>query len=372
MRPAFSSTKQAAAFAFLLLFLLAAPWLSAKKIIPPPTPGYSGESIKWEYFAWVQKFIFEETNDIDIAFVGSSHMQHGIDTPYVQQKLDERLGHPTVVRSICWAGAGFDSLYFFTRDLLEHRHVKTLVFYDESSGKAANDVHQFLTHWFRFQDERGVLSGLPFRNQVTYYFASVIGMPRNLLELFTPNLPRNTNSIRLNNHFLEKGAIEPETRLGTMSTRLCFDPITGEIGTSFIPFTPPTQVSPTDLRIYSPETAADFVFSNQPLPAFQTYFARQFGLLVKKHGCKLVLLHLPVSAEKNTPVMTESSYWPDLLQVEVYMMGIPGKQLFAGLPETEIGHLYTDPVHLNENGQKYFTPLITPALLQFYESHFAR
>lgn len=372
MRPAFSSTKQAAAFAFLLLFLLAAPWLSAKKIIPPPKPSYSSESIKWEYFAWVQKFIFEETNDIDIAFVGSSHMEHGIDTPYVQQKLDERLGHPTVVRSICWAGAGFDGLYFFTRDLLEHRHVKTLVFYDETSGKTPNEVHPFATHWFRFREAGEVLSGLPVADQAKYYFASVIGMPRNLLELFTPNLARDTNSTRISNHFLEKAATEPETRLGSMSTRLGFDPITGEIGTPFTPYVPATKVASNDVRIYSPETASDFVFSNQPLPAFQTYFARQFGLMVKKHGCKLVLLHLPVSAERIAPAMIESRYWPDLLQTEVCVMGIPGKQLFAGVSETEIGRLYTDPVHLNENGQKYFTPLITPALLQFYESHFAR
>jgi hypothetical protein len=372
MRPAFSSTKQAAAFALLLLFLLAAPWLSAEKMLPQPKPGYSSESIRWEYFAWVQKFIFEETNDIDIAFVGSSHMEHGIDTPYVQQKLDERLGHPTVVRSICWAGSGFDSLYFFTKDLLDHRHVKTLVFYDECSGKTPNEVQQFVTHWFRFRENGGMLSGLPVADRATYYFASVIGMPRNLLELVTPNLLRDTNSTRISNHFWEKGAIDPATRLGCMSTRTCFDPITGEINTSFVPYVPPTKVTATDIRIYTPATASDFVFSNQPLPAFQTYFARQFGLLVKNHGCKLVLLHLPVYAEKTAPVMIESCYWPDLLQTDVCMMGVPGKQLFAGLSEPEIGQLYTDPVHLNENGQKYFTPLITPALLQFYESHFSR
>ncbi len=372
MRPAFSSTKQASAFVLLLLFFLAAPWLSAEKTLPQSKSAYSSESIRWEYFAWVEKFIFEETNDIDIAFVGSSHMEHGIDTPYVQQKLDERLGRQTVVRSICWAGAGFDGLYFFTKDLLEHRRVKTLVFYDESSGKTPNEVQQFAPHWFRFREEGGALSGLPLADQATYYFASVIGMPRNLLELLTPNLPRDTNSTRISNHFWEKGAIEPETRLGCMSTRTCFDPLTGEIDTPFTPYVPPTKMASTDIHIYTSKTASDFVFSNEPLPAFQTYFARQFGLLVKNHGCKLVLLHLPVYAEKTTPVMTESSYWPDLLQTEVCMMGIPGKQLFAGLSEPEVGRLYTDPVHLNENGQKYFTRLITPALLQFYESHFAR
>jgi hypothetical protein len=92
MRPAFDSTKQAAAFTLLLLFVLAAPWLSAKKLLPQSGPTYSSESIRWERNPWLQYYIYEETNDIDIALVGSSHMGFGIDTPYVQQKLNERLG----------------------------------------------------------------------------------------------------------------------------------------------------------------------------------------------------------------------------------------------------------------------------------------
>jgi hypothetical protein len=372
MCPAFDSTKQAAAFALLLLFLLAAPWLSAKKILPQPKPGYSRESIRWERFPWLQKFAFAETNDIDIAFVGSSHMEHDIDTPYVQQKLDERAGHQTVVRSFCWAGAGFDGLYYFTRDLLAHRQVKTLVFYDESSGRTPNEVQEFVTHWFRFREDGGILSGLPLADRATYYFASVIGMPRNLLALFTANLPRDPNRTPISDHFWEKGAIEPETTLGCMNTRLDYDPMTGEIGTPFAPYVPQTSVTQADVGIYQPAAASVFVFSEQPLPAIQTYFAGQFALLVKNHGCKLVLLHLPAYAERSAPVMVESRYWPDFLHTEVCMMGIPGEKLFGGLTDPEIGRLYSDPVHFNENGQKYFTSLITPALLQFYESRFNR
>src|SRR5580658_7362886 len=103
MRPAFSSTKQAAARALLLLFLLAAPWLAHKTFLPHREQTYSSQSIRFEKCPWAQKFIFEETNDIDIAFVGSSHLCAGIDTPYVQQKLSEQLGRPAVVRTIFFA-----------------------------------------------------------------------------------------------------------------------------------------------------------------------------------------------------------------------------------------------------------------------------
>src|SRR5580658_3012368 len=98
MPPAFDSTKQAAAFAGLLLLLLLAPWLAHKTFLPGREHTYSSESIRWEKFPWVQKFIYGETNDIDIAFIGSSHICDDIDTPYVQKKLDERLGRKTTVR----------------------------------------------------------------------------------------------------------------------------------------------------------------------------------------------------------------------------------------------------------------------------------
>jgi hypothetical protein len=50
------------------------------------------------------------------------------------------------------------------------------------------------------------------------------------------------------------------------------------------------------------------------------------------------------------------------------MIGIPGGRMFAGLTEEDAGRLYIDPVHLNENGQRYFTSLITPPLIDFYEA----
>jgi hypothetical protein len=37
-------------------------------------------------------------------------MTFDVDTPYVQAKLDERLGRQTVVRTIGWAWSGFDTL----------------------------------------------------------------------------------------------------------------------------------------------------------------------------------------------------------------------------------------------------------------------
>jgi hypothetical protein len=50
------------------------------------------------------------------------------------------------------------------------------------------------------------------------------------------------------------------------------------------------------------------------------------------------------------------------------MIGIPPATLFTGLTDEEIRKLYSDPVHLNENGQIFFTTVMTPILLKLYES----
>jgi hypothetical protein len=364
MRPAFSSTAQTVAFALLLLLLSLSPLLLGDRLLPPRDQGYASAGWDWGAYPWVRKQIFEETNDIDIAFIGSSRINWGIDTPYVQQQLDSQLGHKSVVRSICWGGAGFDGLYFIAKDLLAHRHVKTLVFYDETIGPHPNPK---APKWFRYGDDAVDLSSLPLKDKGIFYFAAMTGMPDNLMELAFPNLPEDTNS-QTGNYFEEHyRAANPETRLGSISGRVSYDIGLGQ-NTSFAPFFPSTGVAPSDVCVYDPANAPKFLFSTRPLPAWQAHFARLFGSLAKKYGCQLVLLHLPVKAENSDPLIRESRYWPDFLQTDVAMIGIPGQQLFAGLSGNDMKNLYGDEYHLNQNGQEYFTRLITPALLQVHEN----
>ena len=124
MRPAFSSTKSATAFALLLLILLLSPVLAGKKFLPPRESAYASQSWGSGPYPWIEDQIFTETNAIDIVFIGSSHIFNAINTPYVQAQLSARLGRPAVVRTIAWGGAGYDGLYFITRDLLAHHRVK--------------------------------------------------------------------------------------------------------------------------------------------------------------------------------------------------------------------------------------------------------
>ena len=365
MRPAFSSARQAAAFGLLILVFLTAPWLAGKRLIPPREQAYAAQGWKWGPIPWDEKQIFEETNDIDIAFMGSSRIDFAVDTPYVQKSMDERLGRKSVVVSICWAGFGFDSLYVTAKDLLAHRKVKMLVFYDESPQV---DPAGTAKHWFHPGEDKSLTAGLEFKYQAFYYFAAMVGMPGTLLELLTPALREETNNPVPNYYEAEVGAPNPEKRLGAVIAAVGYRDL--DKRNAFIPYKPQNDVTPADAFIYSPLTRARFAFARQPLLSWQYHFLDLLAHLAADYHCKLVVLHIPVFPERNDPVMTEGACWPDLMQTDVSLVGIPSRRLFTGLSEQEIKRLFYDSHHMNQNGMEYFTPLITPSLFELYERQF--
>jgi len=136
----------------------------------------------------------------------------------------------------------------------------------------------------------------------------------------------------------------------------------------FSEFAPPKPADPAAALTYSAGNKEAFQFSDAALPELQTAMMRKIGVLARKHGVKLVCLHMTGEEERRSTVIKERSFWPDTFQSEVSMVGVPGGSLFAGLSDQEVRKLFYDYQHFNANGQKYFTPAITPALMQLYES----
>jgi hypothetical protein len=361
MRPAFSSPRQAAAFALLLLALLLAPVL-AQKILPLREEIYS--SIWWVSgdFPYMDGQIFQEKGDMDIVFMGSSHMWAAIDTPYVQAQLGKQLGRPAVVRTFGWAWPGYEPLYFAAKDLFAHRHVRMVVFEDDFDP--VGQPHPLTPHLYRFGEDAGALDGLSPSVKTEYYFAAIAGMPRNLLGMVRPNLPADLNAPsywEIHGH-----ALNLASQLGAIATRLGFTPPNAD-SEPFEDYTPQTDVTPDDVCIYSPETKTNFVFSSTGLPPMELHFIQKFAALARDNGCKLVVVHNPKFDERHSTVITEPVFWPDIFAGQVTAIGIPPATLFRGLDD-DIKKLYSNSFHLNENGQRYFTGLMTPDLLKIYES----
>jgi hypothetical protein len=368
MRPAFATSRQALAFALLLLALLLSPLLVGKSLLPSRSQIYS--SIWWANgdFPYFSQQVYEEKGDIDIAFVGSSHLWNGISSRYVQEQLSKQLGRPAVVRTLCWGEAGSDSLYLIIRDLLQNRRVKLLVV-DGDFGDF-NRPHSLTPKWFRWADDAESLAGLPLEQQAIYYFASILGMPRNLVGLVRSNLPADLYSGRKTYYEIYAHALNPVSELGTMTARVGFK--SDDQFAPFSSYSPDVEIPSSAVNIYSSDTAKNFDFSREPLPPLQSHFLRKFGDMVQQQASKLALIHIPIYDERRSPKIQERTFWPDTVSADMTLAGIPPALLFGSLTDENIRKLYGDSGHLNKNGQEYFTRIVTPALLQIYTSQVNR
>jgi hypothetical protein len=361
MSPAFSSTKQAAAFALLLLVFFLLPSLVGRPFLPTREELYSAPSWAFGSFPYLHDQIFEEKADIDIAFMGSSPIYWGIDTPYVQKKMSEMLGRPAVVRSLCWNWSGFDGLYFIARDLLQHRKVRMIVFCDLVVPNTSNAAHRLTSKWFLWSEDAAEISGMNTRAKATFYAGAIMGMPRNLLDLLRNNLPVIPSDQIVFKPGMPK-VTNPALQLGSLA-------VDQEADRPFIEYIPHTAAQASDACVYSEEAKTNFQFTGPPILPTQAAFCRKMGALAREHGVKLVYLHIPRSYEQTSPEIKVTAFWPDVFGSDVAMIGIPGAKMFAGIPDDDLtNNLYYDFLHLTKNGKEYFTRLITPRLVQLYEN----
>ena len=361
MRLAFTSSRGAVAFAMLVLLVVLSPVLFGKHLLPPRAEAYASQNWTKGAYPWIRHQIFEDTNSFDIVFIGSSHLMWAVDTPYVEQKLTEQLGHPAVVNTFGWGGDGYEAVYFIAKDLLARHQVKAMVIYDEAAGLHSFEPPPF---WFRYGEDAPDLSGLAWGEKTRLYAAAMVGVPRNLLGLCRPSRPADlaaTNSIQSAYH-----SPNPVSLLGAVSGAMAYHANLSTYA-PLTEFAPANGMLPSDACVYSELTRSNFVFSEEAWREVDRNFAGKLVELARSHGCKLVLLHLPVRSDAHRRGIQENHFWRESAQAGVPVLGIPPEKFFAGLSEEQCDRLYSDPGHLSQNGQRYFTPLITPALLKLYE-----
>ena len=305
--------------------------------------------------------------DIDIAFIGSSHILHCLDARRLQTELSRKLGRPATVRVLGWGGAGYDALYFIAKDFLAHRRVRMLVFYDDHNGSYRNNKSPV---WFRFREDAEVLVGLPICEQAYFYFASLVGMPRNLLSLLRSN---RSADMQVRNYWEEHyRSLSPVDNLGSTTSELGYDSRpNGDVDATapFAPFSPTNGIGAADTCLYAPGSAPGFKFSNNILPAWEVHFMHLLAALAVQHNCRLVMMNIPdLLGNFRAEQIEERAYWPAIFGPNLVMLGVPPAKFFKGLPDDEVRKLFNNPGHLNKNGQAYFTSLILPSLLEIYES----
>jgi hypothetical protein len=358
MRPAVTSTRHAVALIGLLGCLLCLPMLIANSGLLDRRDVYLFVNRNAGPFPWIYEQIFLKTNDVDIAFLGSSRMLTDISPKTVKLELSRKLGRNAEVFTAGWNWGGYDALYTVSRDLLEHRRVRMLVVYDDMGTFS----HPFADYWLRFGEQSDARAGLSPAERMSCYANEVLGAPRYLLKLIRP--------VQFDPHwdtspyYLEKDGANFREQLGAGRKRLGL----GADPDTFVSFRPTGLATLRPAAIYSQDFHGEFQFTESGSVDYQIYFARKLAELCRQHGTRLVGIYLPTLADRSQTMMTWRAPWKELASGPAALIGIPPATLFRGIPEADVQKLFYNNDHMNQNGQDFFTPLITPALLSVYAS----
>ena len=354
MAPAFASTRQAGAFAILVAVLLGLPLVLGRGILSSREAIYSSYSWGSGAYPYLQDQIYHHREPIDILFTGSSHMNSGIDPAYVQRKLSEHLGRPATVLSLCWGGAGFDIPYLVTRDLLERRQVRMIVFYDDHGPDAPSGQSWRMIRW---HDAAGAMAGLPWRLRLAYYYGAILSLPRALFNAVVPT--QSTDLSPAKKAYVHDAEFHPPDQWLALTPPAADAARLAEL--------PPVPARPEEVLTYGAQTADRFDLKGPEPAPLQIYFARRFLDVAKKNGADLVCLNIPVLDDWRDTTVPEGPLWQELFQRDSVLVGVPPSQFFQGMSKAQVRDLYRNPAHLNALGQKLFTETVTPRLIELYD-----
>ena len=343
MQKALRSDRSALGLLLLLAVFLLAPVVLSWIGLPPRIEAYKSMSTAAGTVGTVVHSIYQSPPEGDIVFLGSSLVSAGISQQLVQDELSRHLQRPASVQILAMNWPGLDVQYFMLRDYLSAHKARLLVWnLPEPHSRAYDYPHVQAYRWMRYGEYADALDGLPFRFRAALYGEMVIGAPRQFLSLLRPNLVRGEGTI-----------VNPAlARTGYKNAKFVLDDGSPDLRVN----------NALLLRLDSSEIA---VRGPKPGP-YQMHFARLILGLAKQNHCRAVLLHIPLDAEYNDTAVPELADWKAQLDPNLLMIAAPSARLFAGMDRTRFDHFYRD-AHLNENGGRYFTQAVLPALQQAYD-----
>jgi hypothetical protein len=343
MSPAFSSTRQALSFGFLLLGFLTLPltthWAGRVSL----EQSYRGISERAGAFDYIRREIFDDSTPVDILFCGSSLLRNGVDAVMVQRELSRALGRDASVILLPQSWQGPDLNYYVARDFLEHRRVKILVLAAPALVHHSSQPHVQLFRVVRYGDHPGALDGMGLRSRLATYAEFVLGAPRQALNLIRPN-PLGAQAI-----------LKPDSgsHLGYMGAPFVERPVEppGPGPRAFVAFDPSNPV---------------FQFDAADLNDYQFHYLQKTAELARNHGTLLVVLHMPSPSERGRDTVPWQPRSSRLFGPDVVLAAIPSASMFRNVPP-EWYYDYFQDEHLNANGMALFTREFTPALIEIYE-----
>ncbi|QQS41994.1 MAG: hypothetical protein IPM63_03350 [Acidobacteriota bacterium] len=348
----FDSRLQALCFLALVVFVVGLPVLITESSLVSRRHSYEIMPENLGAFSFVREEIFENDEDIDLLFVGSSVIFGSVDAPQVQKALTKMIGRPARVMTFGHYFNSIDVGYMQIRDLLERKRVRLIVIsipripYTDGPSPAA-------CKFIRYSDDEELFAELPLESKITLYACSLLMSPHDLLTMVRPNLTKPSP-------FAENlGADKAKIGRGR-------DPL------KYVEYHPPSPVIHTRDLIHSYRDQQVIDFSNSELTPYQGIYLHSLIELLKRENVPVVVLNIPQYTERHKVRIVELKDWKTYFTKDVPIVGIPPRILFAEMSEANIAKLFYDEIHLNFNGNEYFTRSILPGILEVYEQNARR
>jgi hypothetical protein len=339
VRPAFVSRWGALGFCLLLAALLSLP-LALPHLAPAwPYPG-AGVHIEPGDFGFLQKMSAADAPDLDVAVIGDSLVLVGIDGYGLEQALTAQLGRPAHVAVFGFRHRGEEVYYVALRELLAHKRPKLIIL--DTSIWDRDEPHLWDYRMLRLDEGPEFYAGLSLLNRWRFYTQAVLGIPRVLLNGLRKPVPDR----------------RPESYRGTVFLDFGYDH--GPFKP--IDFEPPKL--PASRVLYSDDRRSEWEFLDRPYSPLAATFFEKSKRLIETSGVRLAIIDIPWYDARRNERITERFYWPKLFATPVDVLGVPPAQLYRGLSDDQIRLLYSDHVHYNANGAKYFTAVIAPAIAE--------
>jgi hypothetical protein len=348
MLPAISSPRRLATLIAMLTTLLALPVILYGIGLPPKAELYRGITREAGTFEAMGRAFFEEQGDVDVLVFGSSLLRAAVDGRMLQSALSTKLGRQAKVLVVGVNWPGVDIQYFLLRDLLAQRRVHMAVMSLPVGQQNTSMPHVQLFRLIRYGDHPDAFAGLSLLNRARLYSAMVLGAPRHAVTMLRPN---RGNAV----HEADE-TLRPDNERDI-----------GYYGAPFVPDQRQAPAIPAESLTWCEMTAGSFRFENEMLAPYQMHFLRRIGTLFQEQHVRTVFLNVPLDSDHGSSIMRERLYWPDLFGADTRMVGAPSATLFHGFSDAEFYRFYADQ-HLNQNGRKYYTAAVLPAILHLYDA----
>jgi hypothetical protein len=141
----------------------------------------------------------------------------------------------------------------------------------------------------------------------------------------------------------------------------------------FVRFTPKPPSVSLEQMIRTKSGGANYRFTGPEPTDFQMHYLKRSMGLLRSNGVPVILLRTPQWLDRHNNFITERLDWPKVFGMDMTLVSVPPSMLYQGLTDAEIDKMYyildsapRQYLHLNRNGNEYFTRVVAPAIVEAY------